>query len=240
MQKAFVACMAGVFLLLAAVRPAVGGDDMEQQRLEMVEQQILARGIKDMRVLAAMRKVPRHLFVPNRYRSQAYEDHPLPIGLGQTISQPYIVAFMAAAVDLQPDETVLEIGTGSGYAAAVLAELGQDVYTIEILAPLAEKARLLLAELGYDRVHVKSGDGYLGWPEKAPFNAIVVSCAPENVPETLVEQLADGGRIIIPVGEAGGVQKLVRGVKRGDLLEIREVMPVRFVPMVHAPGSDGE
>lgn len=240
MQKTTVAQLFLPILFLAVfplTAPAEEPVDTDRLRNEMVETQILGRGLTQPRVIEAMRKVPRHLFVPESWRAEAYEDHPLPIGMGQTISQPFIVAFMAAALDLKPDDKVLEVGTGSGYAAAVLAEIAGSVYTIEILEPLAEKARVLLAELGYERVHVKTGDGYLGWPEEAPFDAMIVSCAPDKIPDTLLEQLAEGGRIIIPVGEAGGVQKLVKGIRQQGRLSITETMNVRFVPMIHAPAA---
>jgi protein-L-isoaspartate(D-aspartate) O-methyltransferase len=198
----------------------------------MVKQQIMARGIGDPRVLEAMRKVPRHLFVPEKYRAFSYRDHPLPIGQGQTISQPYIVAFMTEALDLKPDEKVLEIGTGSGYQAAILAELVKEVYTIEIVEKLGKRAQRTLEILGYKNIHVKIGDGYKGWPEKAPFDAVIVTCAPEQIPEALVQQLNDGGRMIIPVGKAGAIQELVRAVKKKGKLKKKEVMRVRFVPMV--------
>jgi len=206
--------------------------DFTAARHRMVERQIEARGVRDTRVLEAMRKVPRHRFVPESYISMAYADFPLAIGEGQTISQPYIVAFMTEALSLKPEDRVLEIGTGSGYQAAVLAEIVKEVYTIEIIPSLGKKAEKLLKELGYDNVHVKIGDGYKGWPEKAPFDAVIVTCAPEAVPQALIEQLGEGGRMIIPVGKAGAVQELVRGVKVNGELRTQEVLPVRFVPMV--------
>ncbi len=195
----------------------------------------MARGVENPQVLEAMRKVPRHLFVPDKYRAFSYRDHPLPIGQGQTISQPYVVAFMTEALDLTPKDRVLEIGTGSGYQAAVLAELAEEVYTIEIIEELGKRARQTLDGLGYKHIHVKIGDGYKGWPEKAPFDAVIVTCAPEQIPKALIEQLKDGGRMIIPVGRAGAIQRLVRAVKKKGKLKTKEVMPVRFVPMVKGP-----
>src|SRR5436309_9362637 len=167
----------------------------------MVQQQLMPRSIRDARVLAAMSKVPREEFVPSESRAASYEDGPLPIGYDQTISQPYIVAFMTEKLQPKPDHRVLEVGTGSGYQAAVLAELVADVYTIEIVEPLAKNAEATLQRLGYKNVHVKVGDGYKGWPEYAPFDSIIVTCAPEQVPPALVDQLKEGGRMIIPVGE---------------------------------------
>jgi protein-L-isoaspartate(D-aspartate) O-methyltransferase len=195
----------------------------------MVAEQIQARGIGDARTLAAMRKVPRHLFVDPSLAHAAHADHPLPIGHRQTISQPFIVAFMTQALGLRGGEKVLEVGTGSGYQAAVLAEIAARVYTIEIVAPLASEARQRLARLGYDRVEVRAGDGYLGWPEAAPFDAIVVTAAAPSIPEPLKAQLKDGGRLVIPVGERS--QELVVLTRAGDRFEERRVLPVRFVPM---------
>ncbi len=209
----------------------------QAERERMIAEQIEARGVTDPRVLTAMAKVPRHRFVPEAYQAEAYADHPLPIGHGVTISQPYIVALMTELADVQPGEKVLEVGTGSGYQAAILAELGARVYTIEVLEPLATKARALLHELGYDRVVVRHGDGYGGWPEQAPFDAIVVTAAPPKVPEALRVQLADGGRLVIPVGR--GAQELKVITRRGDRFSERTVIPVRFVPMVHGdPGME--
>ncbi len=195
----------------------------------MVTEQIAARGVDDARVLAAMRRVPRHLLVPEAQRALAYQDHPLPIGHGQTISQPFIVGFMTAALELDGSERVLEIGTGSGYQTAVLAELAEHVYSIEIVAPLAETARAALAELGYQNVSVRAGDGYRGWPEEAPFDAIIVTAAPGHVPEPLLEQLAVGGRMIVPVG--GLLQELVLLTRSQAGITRERVLPVRFVPM---------
>ncbi len=192
-------------------------------------------------VLAAMRKVPRHELVPSRLAHVAYSDNPLPIGHDQTISQPFIVAFMTQALDPKSGDRVLEIGTGSGYQAAVLAELVREVYTIEIVEPLALRAESDLARLGYGNIFVRAGDGYLGWPEAAPFDAVIVTCAPDHVPQPLVDQLRDGGRMIIPVGAQGGAQELVLLIKRGTALERQAVLPVRFVPMtgkaLKEPGS---
>jgi len=198
-------------------------------RAEMVATQIAARGVRDERTLAAMRKVPRHLFVPPALAGQAYEDHPLPIGHGQTISQPYIVAFMTEALALRGGESVLEVGTGSGYQAAVLAGIAAKVHTIEIVAPLAEEAKERLRRLGYDNVSVRAGDGYLGWPEAAPFDAIIVTAAAPRVPEPLKQQLKDGARLILPLGEEW--QELVVFTRRGASFEETRVLPVRFVPM---------
>ncbi len=210
--------------------------DFAELRDQMVKGQIIARGVSDPGVIKAMKKVKRHLFVPERYLAYSYDDHPLPIGEGQTISQPYIVAFMTEALDLKPTDRVLEIGTGSGYQAAILAELVDEVYTIEIIKKLAKRARQTLEGLGYRNIYVKTGDGYKGWPEKAPFDAIIVTCAPEKIPTALVKQLKEGGRMIIPVGGIGSVQRLVKLTKEGGQIKKQAVMFVRFVPMVK--GSD--
>jgi protein-L-isoaspartate(D-aspartate) O-methyltransferase len=211
--------------------PAPAGDRYAAERRAMVERQLAARDIDDERVLEAMRRVPRHELVPAALRDEAYGDHPLPIGHGQTISQPYIVAFMTQALQPRAEDRVLEVGTGSGYQAAVLAELVREVYTIEIVAPLGERARVDLARLGYDSVHVRIGDGYAGWPEQAPFDAIIVTCAPDAVPQPLVDQLREGGRMIIPVGDAHRGQELYVLEKRGGEVVRRAILPVRFVPM---------
>ncbi|MBI5584657.1 MAG: protein-L-isoaspartate(D-aspartate) O-methyltransferase [Deltaproteobacteria bacterium] len=203
--------------------------DFKSQRERMVETQIRARGIADKKVLAAMGRVERHRFVPEPYRTAAYQDHPLPIGAGQTISQPYIVALMTELLDLQENEKILEIGTGSGYQAAVLAEMGAEVYTIEIVPSLAASAGALLREMGYKNIRVRTGDGYRGWPEAAPFDGIVVTAAPDHVPEPLLQQLKEGGRLVIPVGT--GVQQLKKITKRRGKIEITNVIPVRFVPL---------
>lgn len=212
----------------------VGADLFEtsfaQKRKQMVENQIKVRGIKDLRVLDAMLKVKRHLFVPSNIRHLAYEDRPLPIGGGQTISQPYIVALMTELLALKGTERVLEIGTGSGYQAAILAELVKEVYTIEILEPLARQSEGLLKELNYKNIKVKFGDGFLGWPEFSPFDGIIVTCAPEKIPPPLLEQLAEGGRLVIPVGIYWQDLKLVRKIK--DRIKEADIVPVRFVPML--------
>jgi protein-L-isoaspartate(D-aspartate) O-methyltransferase len=199
----------------------------------MVQSQIRARGVKDERVLAAMATVPRHEFVPRDQQGHAYEDRPLPIGEGQTISQPYIVALMTELLEVEKGDKVLEIGTGSGYQAAVLAELTPHVYTIEIIPSLARTAEETLRRLEYDSVQVKTGDGYLGWPEHAPFDAIIVTCAPEEVPKALREQLGEGGRMVIPVGPQWTHQTLYLLRKTDGRLQREEVISVRFVPMVH-------
>ena len=208
------------------------GDAFEQARARMVQADLKGRDITDAKVLSAMGKVPRHLFIDKHLRDAAYNDYPLPIGEGQTISQPYIVALMTQSLNLKPTDRVLEVGTGSGYQAAVLAELVDQVNSIEIDTKLAEKAAKTLQELGYKKVQVKQGDGFFGWPEHAPFDAIMVTCAPETTPEKLVAQLADNGRMIVPVGLE--IQSLVVIRKKNGVLETRDDIPVRFVPMVHA------
>ena len=200
------------------------------ERQRMVQQQLMTRGITDARVLAAMAKVPREEFVPPESRAASYEDGPLQIGHGQTISQPYIVAFMTEQLRPKASDRVLEIGTGSGYQAAILAGLVKDVYTIEIIEPLAKDAEATLQRLGYKNVHVRVGDGYRGWPEYAPFDAITVTCAPDHVPQPLIDQLKEGGRMIIPVGGFGN-QELYLLEKKNGQLQRRSVLPVRFVPM---------
>ncbi len=203
------------------------------KRQRMVKEQIKARNISDQRLLDVMLRVERHFFVPAHLQSFAYEDRPLPIGEGQTISQPYIVALMTELLSLEGREKVLEIGTGSGYQAAVLAELTSDkVYTIEILEPLAQRSQKLLQDLGYDNIFVQHGDGFLGWPKYAPFDAIVVTCAPEEIPEPLLEQLAEGGRMVIPVGEQWQWQELKLVEKKEGEIIITNIAPVRFVPML--------
>ena len=202
-------------------------------RMQMVDEQIAARDIKNPRVLEAMRRVPRHEFVPEAMRGNAYLDSPLPIGHDQTISQPYIVAYMSEALELDATHRVLEIGTGSGYQAAVLGELAKDVYSIEIVAPLADRARQTLKSLGYKNVHVRTGNGYLGWPEQAPFDRVMVTAAPDAVPPALIEQLKVGGLMAIPVGIGDQELRILRRTTSG--LELLRTLPVRFVPMTGKP-----
>ncbi len=225
-----------VYASCARKPPEIGSDDGAEARADMVLV-IRAYGVDDGPILEAMGRVPRHRFIPEGYRRACnpYGDHPCPIGHGQTISQPFIVAYMTEKIAPQRGEKILEIGTGSGYQAAILAELGAEVYTIEIVAPLAEHARQILETQGYTNIHVLAGDGYKGWPEHAPFDAVIVTCAPEEVPEALVEQLREGGRMILPLGEPGN-QRLVILRKTGGRVKIQDDLPVRFVPMVHGDG----
>ena len=195
----------------------------------MVKMQLSSRGIRDKLVLEAMHQVSRHLFIPESQRGEAYADHPVPIGFRQTISQPYIVAFMTEALELRPEDRVLEIGTGSGYQAAILGELAREVFTIEIIPQLGDRSKELLARLGYKNIQVRTGDGYKGWPEEAPFDAIIVTAAPPQVPQPLLDQLKVGGRMIIPVGEFNQGLILITRTAKG--YERRNVLPVRFVPM---------
>ena len=228
-----------IFALLCAVAGpscALSGEEaFTLKRQKMVKEQIEGRGITNQRVLEVMRKVPRHLFVPASLQNLAYDDSPLPIGQGQTISQPYIVAYMTEAAKISPQDRVLEVGTGSGYQAAVLGELAKEVYTIEIVKPLAESARLLLEKSGYKNVKVKWGDGYQGWKEQAPFDAIIVTAAPAEVPEELVKQLKIGGRMVVPIG--GFFQELYLITKTKTGIKKETLLPVRFVPMVKPSGA---
>lgn len=217
--------------------PASKAEDFSRQREQMVREQLLARDIRDARVLAAMRKVPRHAFVPDALQPAAYEDGALPLSLGQTISQPYIVAYMTQALELRGTEKVLEIGTGSGYQAAVLAEIVPEVYTIEILPELQSHARTVLSRLGYKNIRMRVGDGYLGWPEQAPFDRIIVTAAPVEVPQPLLDQLKQGGRLIVPLGAIN--QDLVIFEKGPHGITRRATMPVRFVPMTGKAESGG-
>jgi protein-L-isoaspartate(D-aspartate) O-methyltransferase len=225
-----------VALLVSAPASACGSAaqqvDYSGARDEMVRQQIEARGVTDARVLRAMSEVPRHEFVPEDYGALAYDDRPLPIGLGQTISQPYVVALMTALLAPEADDRILEVGTGSGYQAAVAAELVREVYSIELLPELAESASERLRRLGIDNVHVRTGDGYLGWPEHAPFDGILVTAGADHVPPPLVEQLAVGARMVIPVGDPEEDQVLRLIEKRPDgTIDTRDIVPVRFVPL---------
>jgi protein-L-isoaspartate(D-aspartate) O-methyltransferase len=233
-----LAALAGVIAIVAGCDGAVAerrspAAQWSAARMQMVDQQIAGRDIKDARVLDAMRRVPRHEFVPEPLRGNAYEDSPLPIGHDQTISQPYIVAYMTEALELAASHRVLEIGTGSGYQAAVLGELVNEVYTIEIVAPLADRARHTLAALGYKNVHVRTGNGYLGWPEHAPFDRVMVTAAPDAVPPALVEQLKIGGLMAIPVGVGYQELRILRRTDGG--MEVLRTLPVRFVPMTGKP-----
>jgi protein-L-isoaspartate(D-aspartate) O-methyltransferase len=224
------------FLILAALAATACGQrptpasDFAAQRQQMVQQQLMTRGINDQRVLAAMAKVPREEFVPPDSRAASYEDGPLPIGYAQTISQPYVVAFMTEQLRLKPSDRVLEVGTGSGYQVAILAELVSEIYSIEIVEPLAKNAEATLQRLGYKNVHLKISDGYKGWPETAPFDAIIVTCAPDKVPQPLVDQLKDDGRMVIPVGDRFAQQLYLLEKKNGQLKQ-SATLPVRFVPM---------
>jgi len=230
--------LAGVLMMESAQCSADqtgGGQDRSIEAQRMVADQLRARGIADQRVLAAMQKVPRHHFVPEDEQASAYHDGPVPIGHGQTISQPYIVAFMTEALRLTPDDVVLEVGTGSGYQAAILGELAREVYTIELVPELAAGATRTLASEGYLNVHVRSGDGYLGWPEHAPFSKIIVTAAPEVVPEALVNQLAVGGTLVVPVGPQHGAQQLRILTRTAKGVTTERSLAVRFVPMVKPP-----
>ncbi|MGD2062453.1 MAG: protein-L-isoaspartate(D-aspartate) O-methyltransferase [Nitrospirota bacterium] len=221
-------------LLIGVGRASLATEDTGRaaDRMEMVAEQIVRRGVDEPRVLAALRAVPRHRFVPERLRAAAYDDNPLPIGYGQTISQPYIVAKMTELLGLTAASKLFELGTGSGYQAAVAARLAAHVYTMEIHAPLAERARATLAELGYANVTVRTGDGYYGWPEHAPFDAIIVTAAASHIPSPLVAQLAPGGRMVVPVGPAFATQRLMVVEKAADgAITTRALFPVRFVPV---------
>lgn len=232
MQKMFLA-LAGLILISNAGHAGTVADGPAtiQARHQMVKKTIKDRGILDTRVLAAMRTVPRHRFVPDRLLSAAYADRPLPIGEGQTISQPYVVALMTEILGLKSDQRVLEIGTGSGYQAAVLGELADQVYTIEIKKKLYEKANKILESLGYDNIHTRQGDGYFGWPEAAPFDAIMITAAIDHIPPPLLKQLKDGGKLTLPLGNPFTYQNLVRVTKKGDDLIVKQITGVLFVPM---------
>ncbi len=218
-------------LLIGIAGDVLSADPFIARRQAMVEHDIKGRGISDRRVLEAMGRVPRHLYVDEHQRWQAYADHPLPIGEGQTISQPYVVAMMTQALQLKASDRVLEIGSGSGYQAAVLAELVQSVFSIEIRKPLADMAEKRLRELGYRNVRVRYGDGYFGWQEAAPFDAIIVTAAANHIPAPLIKQLKDGGRLILPLGSTVYSQTLTLVTKRGEQLDVQQMGAVAFVPM---------
>ncbi len=224
------------FIFMIGDHPSAKADEYDAQRSAMVAEQLMRRGITNAQVLRAMGTVPRHRFVPKRFEALAYGDHPLPIGYDQTISQPYIVALMTDLLDIRPGRRVLEIGTGSGYQAAILAEMGAEVYSIEIIPELGQGAQKILASLGYQKAKVKIGDGYLGWPEAAPFDAIIVTCSPHKIPEPLKNQLAEGGRLVIPVGDRF-TQNLVRLTKKEGRIIEEKVVDVLFVPMVDEKGK---
>jgi protein-L-isoaspartate(D-aspartate) O-methyltransferase len=209
----------------------LAGDDRLEERMEMVDYQIRRRGVTDQDVLDAMERVPRHEFVPKQHQAQAYADHPLPIGHGQTISQPYIVALMTELLGLKNTDRVLEVGTGSGYQAAILAEIVAEVYTVEIIEPLATQAEERLTRLGYSNVHTRHADGYYGWEDHAPFDAIIVTAAPDHIPQPLVQQLKDQAQMVIPIGPPGGYQTLWQITKAGDEVTKRNVTGVLFVPL---------
>ncbi len=222
----------GILIFVICNVALAQSDPFEARRMQMVQQDIEARGVKDKLVLQAMRKVKRHLFVDEAQRQQAYNDYPLPIGEGQTISQPYVVALMTEALALKGNERVLEVGTGSGYQAAILAEIVKEVFTIEIRPGLYAKTRELLQKLGYQNIRTKQGDGYLGWPEYAPFDAIIVTASPNHIPPPLLAQLKEGGRLIIPLGSTVFNQSLTLVTKRRDKLEVKELGSVAFVPLI--------
>jgi protein-L-isoaspartate(D-aspartate) O-methyltransferase len=230
MRQSWLGLVVALIAATGCHRGPALSSEFATERQQMVEQQLKPRGIRDDRVLAAMAKVPREAFLPEKSRAQAYADSALPIGHDQTISQPFIVAFMTEQLRPQPSDRVLEIGTGTGYQCAVLAELVKDVYTIEIIEPLAKEASARLSRLGYSNAHVKVGDGFQGWPDVAPFDAIIVTCAPSKVPQPLTQQLKDGGRMIIPVGSGLDQQLYLLEKKDGQLAE-RAILPVRFVQM---------
>ena len=232
----WIDCFIIIFLCSTSILSCAQQPDFTELRMQMVKTQIEAREINDPKVIKAFQKVERHRFVLPEYLPKAYDDYPLPIEEGQTISQPYIVAFMTEALDLKPSDKILEIGTGSGYQAAILAEICDSVFTIEIFPKLGEKASNLFSELGYKNIFCKIGDGYKGWSENAPFDAIIVTCSPTHIPQSLKEQLAEGGKMIIPVGSYPS-QSLVLLEKRKGKIKQKNILPVRFVPMINDKGG---
>ncbi|MFO8235885.1 MAG: protein-L-isoaspartate(D-aspartate) O-methyltransferase [Bacteroidales bacterium] len=231
MKKLFIGLM-----LFGIVPVTIFAQTYHKEKQQMVREQIADRGIKDPKVIAAMKDVDRHVYVPENYRDMAYADRPLPIGNGQTISQPYMVALMTELLELEEGDKVLEIGTGSGYQAAVISHITSEVYTIEIIKELAEEAQKNLQKQGYNNIKFKIGDGYKGWEEHAPFDAIIVTCAPSDIPEPLEEQLAEGGRMVIPIG-GQFVQEMVLFEKQDSELKKQEISTVRFVPMLDESGK---
>jgi protein-L-isoaspartate(D-aspartate) O-methyltransferase len=231
-MKGIVTCFFFLMVLSAGAQA-----DYATLRAAMVREQLQARDVDDSLVLGVMGRIPRHEFVPDDYKANAYQDRALPIGEGQTISQPYIVAYMTQVLGVQPGEKVLEIGTGSGYQAAILAELGKEVFTIEIVPSLGLAAEKRLKKLGYKNVTVCIGDGYNGWPEEAPFDAIMVTAGAEELPQPLMEQLADGGRMVIPIGPHGGVRQLTLITREKGRFKSEKLMPVRFVPFTRDTGQ---
>ncbi|MDD4143203.1 MAG: protein-L-isoaspartate(D-aspartate) O-methyltransferase [Prolixibacteraceae bacterium] len=236
MRRDLYYCLFLFIIIIPVVSCGQSDTSFVRLRQRMVKTQIEARGITDKKVLDAVLKVERHKFVLPRHIAFAYNDSPLPIEEGQTISQPYIVAFMTEALNLKSNDKVLEIGTGSGYQAAILAEICDSVFTVEIFEKLGTRAERLFMKLGYNNIHCLIGDGYQGWPDHAPYDAIIVTCAPEKIPEPLLDQLAEGGRMIIPVGD-DPVQHLVLLIKRNGRIRERNILPVRFVPMVSPDGK---
>ncbi len=232
LKTAFLLPVYTLIILLLSPALSAAADKYALKRAQMVEHDIKARGVKDPVVLGVMGTVPRHLFVNASYQDKAYADHPLPIGEGQTISQPYVVALMTEALQLKPGDRVLEIGTGSGYQAAVLSRIVKDVYTIEIRKTLVDRAAKVLADMGHGNVKVKYGDGYFGWEEYGPFDAIIITAAANHIPPPLIKQLKEGGKLIVPLGSTLYFQTLTLATKRKGELDVQQLSPVAFVPMV--------